>query len=128
MYSALKFIHVGAVIVTGMGLLLRYALIRTDSAWVHRRCFRMAPHAIDTALLASAVGMAAIARFDPLRFPWLMAKLVGLVVYIVAGASALRGPVAARPLALGVAIISYAYIIAVALAKHPFGPFAGAVT
>ncbi len=128
MYSTLKFIHVGAVMVTGLGLVLRYALIRADSACVHRRYFRIAPHAIDTALLASAIGMAAIARIDPLRFPWLMAKLVGLVIYIVAGASALRGPAATRPLALGVAIISYAYIIAVALTKHPLGPFAGAGT
>ena len=128
MYSTLKFLHVGAVIVSGVGLLLRYALIRADSAWVHWRFFRIAPHAVDAALLASAVAMAAIARLDPLRFPWLMAKLVGLIVYIVAGASALRGSVATRPLALGVAVLSYAYIIAVALAKHPLGPLAGAGT
>jgi uncharacterized membrane protein SirB2 len=128
MYTTLKFLHVGAVIVTGLGLLLHYALIRADSTWVGWRYFRIAPHAVDTVLLASAVGMAAIARLDPLRFPWLMAKLVGLVVYILAGISALRGPVATRPLALGVAIISYAYIVAVALAKHPLGPFAGAGT
>ena len=77
-----------------------------------------------------AIGVLALAwvgGFRPLEVPWLEAKLVGLVVYILAGTIALkRGRTAGiRATAFAVALLAYAYIVSVALTKHPLGWLAG---
>lgn len=126
MYAALKLVHVGAVVLSGAGFVLRYALSASGRLPV-RGWPRIAPHAVDTVLLASALALAWVGGFRPLEVPWLEAKLVGLVVYIVAGTIALkRGRTAGtRAAAFVAAIGAYAYIVSVALSKDPLGPLAG---
>jgi len=51
---------------------------------------RVAPHIVDTVLLGSALALAWAGGFDPLRVPWLEAKLAGLAIYIVLGTIALK--------------------------------------
>jgi len=126
MYAVLKIIHVSAVVLSGTGFAVRYVLAVTGrlpaSAWA-----RVAPHAVDTVLLASALALAWVGRFSPLAVPWLEAKLVGLVVYILAGTIALkRGRTPGmRAAAFAIALLGYAYIVTVALTKNPLGPLAG---
>ena len=126
MYAALKLVHVGAVGLSGAGVVLRYALSASAPLPV-RGWPRIAPHAVDTVLLASALALAWVGGSPPLEVPWLEAKLVGLVVYIVAGTIALkRGRTAGtRAAAFVAAIGAYAYIVSVALSKDPLGPLAG---
>lgn len=119
MYTALKIVHIGAVTISGTGLLLRFALVGLNAPAVRRPFFRVAPHVIDTVLLASAVGLALLARLNPLVVPWLGAKIAVLPIYIVAGAAALRGTPRLRVPALALAIAAYCYIVGVAIAKHP---------
>lgn len=126
MYSILKLVHVGAVVLSGAGFVLRFGLAaagRLPSArWV-----RVAPHVVDTVLLASALSLAWIGGFRPLEVPWLEAKLAGLIVYIVAGTVALkRGRTPrVRGAAFAVALVTFAYIVSVALTKDPLGLLAG---
>ena len=88
-----------------------------------------APHAVDSVLLASALGLAWVGGFRPFEVPWLEAKLVGLALYIVAGTIALkRGRTAGcGTAAFAMALLAYAYIVSVALTKHPQGWLAGGV-
>jgi len=126
LYAVLKFIHVTAVVLSGAGFVLRYALAvggrLPGGPWM-----RVAPHGVDTVLLASALALAWVGHFHPLEVPWLEAKLVGLVVYILAGTIALkRGRTPGmRAAAFAVALASYAYIVSVALTKDPRGLLAG---
>lgn len=126
MYSILKLVHVGAVVLSGAGFALRFGLAaagRLPSArWV-----RVAPHVVDTVLLASALSLAWIGGFRPLEVPWLEAKLAGLIVYIVAGTVALkRGRTPrVRGAAFAAALVTFAYIVSVALTKDPLGLLAG---
>lgn len=126
MYGVLKLLHVTAVVLSGGGFLARYAFTvtrgRLPGGWA-----RVVPHVVDTILLASALAMAWIAGFRPLHDPWLEAKLAGLVVYILAGTIALkRGRTArARAAAFAVALLTYAYIVSVAITKNPLGLLAG---
>lgn len=126
MYAALKLVHVGAVVLSGAGFVMRYALagrgVRPSGALV-----RVAPHVVDTVLLASALALAWIGGFNPLRVPWLEAKLAGLVLYILLGTIALkRGRTSrGRAAAFASALLVYGYIVAVALTKSPLGPLAG---
>lgn len=125
MYATLKLVHVAAVVLSGTGFVLRFALAalqRSPAAqWA-----RIAPHAVDTVLLASALVLAWVGGIRPLEVPWLEAKLAGLVLYILAGTIALkRGRTPRmRAAAFAVAMVTYAYIVSVALTKSPLGFFA----
>jgi uncharacterized membrane protein SirB2 len=88
--ETLRWVHVGCVIATGAGFLARGALMQAGSPLLEARFARVAPHAIDTALLASAIAVAALARMPPLAHPWLVGKMVARAVYIVVGSIALR--------------------------------------
>ncbi|MGB2815630.1 MAG: SirB2 family protein [Burkholderiaceae bacterium] len=126
MYAALKLLHVGAVVLSGLGFVIRYRLSVTQP-WMTGALIRVAPHVVDTVLLASALSLAWVGGFNPLRVPWLDAKLGGLVVYILVGTIALkRGRTRRiRETAFVAALLAYAYIVSAALTKSPLGPLAG---
>jgi uncharacterized membrane protein SirB2 len=121
MYATLKTIHIGCVIASGAGFVLRGALRLADSPLLATRFARVAPHVIDTVLLAAGVAMAVLAHISPLAHPWLAAKIGALVVYIVLGSIAIkRGRTrAVRGTAFAAAIGTYAYIVGVALTRSP---------
>jgi uncharacterized membrane protein SirB2 len=125
MYESLKWVHVAAVIASGSGFVARAALMLTDSPLLAARFVRIAPHVVDTVLLAAAVAMALMARLSPHAHPWLAAKIVGLLVYIVLGAVALRygRTRRVRVLALTGAVLTFAYIVGTALQRDALWPF-----
>jgi len=126
LYATLKLVHVTAVVLSGAGFVTRYVRAVTGRPPA-RGWLRAAPHVVDSVLLASALGLAWIGGFRPLEVPWLEAKLVGLALYIVAGTIALkRGRTAGvRATAFALALLAYAWIVSVALTKHPHGWLAG---
>lgn len=126
MYATLKLVHVSAVVLSGAGFVLRFALAAVGRSPASRWA-RALPHAIDTLLLASALALAWVGGFNPLAVPWLEAKLVGLVLYILAGTIALRRgrTRTTRAAAFAVALATFAYIVSVALTKDPLGWLAG---
>ena len=95
----------------------------TQSAWVRHRFARIAPHVVDTLLLLSALVMAWTLRLTPTTAPWLVAKIAGLLLYIVLGMLALRPgrPLALRITAWVAALAVFGWIVSVALTKQPFG-------
>lgn len=123
MYPLLKWAHVSAVVLSGLGFVLRYAFARPESAAARTVLVRIAPHVVDAILLATAIGLAWMLKANPLGIPWLGAKLVGLALYILLGTIALkRGRTArVRVGAFIAAIACYAYIVSVALTKDPRG-------
>lgn len=126
MYAALKLVHAGAVVLSGVGFVIRYAVSVTRPLPTGA-LVRIAPHVVDTVLLGSALALAWVGGFNPLRVPWLEAKLAGLAIYIVLGTIALRRGRTrrTRAAAFAAALIAYAYIVTVALTKSPLGPLAG---
>lgn len=121
MYATLKTIHIACVVASGAGFALRGALMLAGSPLLATRSARVAPHVIDTILLAAGVAMAAVARISPLAHPWLGAKIAALAAYIVLGSIALkRGRTRAiRATAFAAAMGTYAYIVGVALTRSP---------
>jgi uncharacterized membrane protein SirB2 len=121
MYATLKAIHVTCVIASGAGFLARGVLSMLDSPWLKTRFVRVAPHVVDTLLLASAITMAVLARLVPTQQPWLLAKIVALLGYIVLGAIGLRygRTRTQRALAFAAALLVFAYIVAVAVTRSP---------
>jgi len=126
-YESLRVLHVAAVAVSGAGFLARAALMLAASPMLDARFVRIAPHVVDTALLAAGVAMAVIAGLSPLAQPWLAAKLGGLLAYVLLGAFALRHGRTRRIriAALAGALLAFAYIVGTALRRDPLWPLTG---
>jgi len=124
-YAALKLLHVGSVAATLALFVLRGALMLRAPERLARRWVRIVPHIVDTVLLASAIALAAMIGSDAWTRGWLLAKVIGLLVYIVLGSIALKyGPTRfIRSAAFLGALATFAYIVMVAVTKSPTGPF-----
>jgi uncharacterized membrane protein SirB2 len=120
-YYALKHFHMSCAALSGSFFFVRGMWMLRGSALLQARWVRVAPHLIDTALLASALALAMWSGQYPFVQPWLTAKVVALLAYIVLGTVALkRGPTrASRALAFALAMLTFAYIVAVAISKSP---------
>jgi uncharacterized membrane protein SirB2 len=119
LYLSLRTVHIACVTIAAAGFLLRGTWMLQRSPLLEHRMTRTLPHVNDTLLLGAAIGMIWLARLNPFDHAWLMAKLTGLVVYIVLGSIALRrGPnLRIRALAFAGALLAFAYIVAVALTR-----------
>jgi uncharacterized membrane protein SirB2 len=81
---------------------------------------RIAPHVVDTVLLASAIYLAVTIQQYPGVAQWLTAKVVALVFYVVLGSIGLkRGKTKAIRVAAWLsALATFAYIVGVALTRN----------
>lgn len=120
-YIALKHLHVTFVALSGLLFLVRGIWMLRASPRLEQRWVRIVPHVVDTLLLASAIGLAVVSHQYPGQMPWLTAKVVALVGYIVLGTIALkRGRTqGVRTAAFIGALACFAYIVAVAVTKNP---------
>ncbi|MBR0564670.1 SirB2 family protein [Azoarcus sp. L1K30] len=123
MYQALKHFHVTCVILSISGFTLRGWWMFSGHRLLNHRFTRTLPHVIDTGLLASAIGLAAMSGQYPLQASWVTAKVVGLIGYIFLGTVALkRGKTrSVRAVAFIAAVLVFSWIVSVALSKNPAG-------
>lgn len=119
MYQTLKLVHVSTVILTILGFMLRGYWMMTGSPRLNFRVTRIAPHVVDTVLLASGVTLIVMLNLPVLSQNWLLMKFVALVAYIVLGAIALgRGKtMRSRTTAFLFSLAVFAYIVGVALTR-----------
>lgn len=119
-YAAVKHTHELFALLTITGFLLRGFWLLTDSPWLKKRVTRIAPHIIDTVFLASGIALVFQLHLALSSSGWLLAKLAGLVVYIVFGMVALRFGRSrqVQVLAFVGAVATFAYIVGVAFSKN----------
>jgi uncharacterized membrane protein SirB2 len=122
-YATLKLVHQTAVALSLAGFFVRGAGSLSGAGWVAGQAAKTLPHVVDTVLLVSAIALAWSIRLSPLQAPWLLAKIVALVVYVVLGSIALKPgrPLVVRTIAWIAALMTFGYIVSVALAKDPRG-------
>jgi len=128
-YLALKWVHVACAILSISGFSLRGILMLFESPLLATRFARVAPHVVDTVLLASALWLSALIGQYPFAEGWLTAKLLALIAYIALGSVALkRGrSKAVRAAAFALALGTALYIVSVALTRNPLGFLAFAI-
>jgi len=121
-YLGLKHFHMGCAALSGSLFLLRGAWMLRASGMLQQRWVRIAPHIVDTLLLASAIGLAVWSQQYPGQQAWLTAKVLALLGYIVLGTIALkRGRTRGQRLAAFIgALALFAYIVTVAVTKRTF--------
>lgn len=121
-YALAKSLHIVLVAATLTSFTLRGVWMLYDSSLLARRWVRVLPHAIDAVVLASGLYLAVAYYEFPMTFhPWIVAKLLGLLAYVVLGTIALkRGRTKrARVLAFAGSLLLFAYIVFVAVTKMP---------
>lgn len=116
-----KVIHVSCALLSIIGFTTRGILMLRDSPIMQTRWIRIVPHFVDTLLLGSAIWLAVQYELSPGDNPWLLAKIIALVIYVVLGAVALRKGKTKqiRLMAWLAALAVFAYIVAVAVTKSP---------
>lgn len=125
LYQALKATHIACAILSIAGFALRGPMMFAGSPLLAARFVRVAPHVVDSVLLASALALAWLSGQYPFAQGWLTAKVLALVAYIALGTVALkpgRSRVARRT-AFVLALATALYIVSVALTRDPWGYF-----
>ena len=119
--EAIKWLHIGCAVVSGSGFFARGILMIRDSELLQIRWVKILPHVVDTVLLLSAIILASQWGWSALQLPWVLVKILALLLYIYLGFVALRpGPTKTlRVTAWMAALVVFAYIVAVAITKYP---------
>lgn len=121
-YLAVKHLHMTLALLSISGFLLRAVLKLYSPQRLSNRWYKIAPHSIDTLLLACAIYLCMSSGQYPLSIHWLTAKVVALLFYIGFGLWLMRFA-HSKPqqwFALIGAIVSFTYIVAVAFTKTPY--------
>ena len=119
--TILKSVHITCVALSYSLFFLRGVWMLRDSPALRQRWVKIAPHTVDSVLLASAIALAWQLGISPLTNPWLAAKIVALLLYIVIGTFALkRGKTKrVRFVAWLTAQAVFLYIVSVAMTHNP---------
>ena len=119
--TLLKPIHITCVALSYSLFFLRGIWMLRDSPLLQQRLVKVAPHMVDTVLLTSAILLAWQLGISPLEQPWLAAKIVALLLYIVIGSVAMkRGKTKrSRVAAWLTAQAVFFYIVSVAMTHNP---------
>lgn len=113
-YFLIKHLHVTAVGLSIVLFLIRAWWSITESSLLQARVVRILPHVVDTVLLVCGVILAAM--IGPNQ-PWILTKIVLLLVYIGVGTIAIkRGKTRrTRAIAAVISVAVFAYIVGVAI-------------
>lgn len=119
-YFAIKHLHMTAAILSGIFFTVRGIWMLSDSGLLKKRWAKIAPHIIDTVLLASALVMVFWSGQYPFVQGWLTAKVIALIAYIGVGMVALKygRTKSVRASAFVVALLIFAYILKVAVTRQ----------
>ena len=119
MYTTLKLVHMTAATLTIAGFVLRGFWMLSDSEKLQHPLVRVLPHIIDTVFLLAGIGLIMTLHLPVLLPGWLQIKIAALLAYILLGTIALkRGKTKRiRTIAFVLALLTFAYVVGVALSK-----------
>lgn len=119
-YLAIKHLHTTAATLSILFFIIRAYWSVTGSGLLQRRVVKITPHIVDTVLLVCGVTLSVMLGAAGMQ-PWVLTKMVLLVVYIGVGTIAIkRGKTAkTRGVAAIIAIAIFFYIVGIALNKSP---------
>ena len=120
-YPMLKHLHMTLALVSLLLFVYRWGLALGGSERLQQKWLKILPHVNDTFLLLFGVLLAVSLQMSPGQQPWLMGKLIALVVYIGLGVMALKRPARGQKVLAGVAaLVVFGYMVGAALTKSPW--------
>lgn len=119
--STVKLLHLSCIVLSYCLFVLRGLWVFKNSPIMQQYWVKITPHIIDTLLLSSAITLAVILNISPLAAPWLMAKIIALLLYIALGMIAFKHGKSKRIRisAWFAAQLVFCYIVLTALAHDP---------
>jgi len=125
MYAILKHSHLLIISIAFIVFFVRGILMMRNSPTASHKVFKVLPHILYTLLLVTGIWLAVILHFSPMQQPWLLAKIIALVIYVVLGVLTFKHPnLATRKILWLLNLTVFAYIVSVAISKNPLGFFA----
>ena len=124
-YPQIKSVHIACVVASGSLFAIRGAAVLSGARWPLALPVRWLSYAIDTTLLTAALMLLTILPWAMFGNGWLATKLTLLVVYVVLATFALRHARTRRARAgfYVAALLTFAFVITIALAHNPLGIF-----
>jgi len=121
LYQLIKTVHIATAFVTICVFTYRGSMKLRDSEFTPPLWLKIFPHTNDTVLLICAIYLATSSRQLPISTDWVSAKVVALIVYIGMGMVVMRfaRSKTQRIIAFALAILSFSYIVLVALSRSP---------
>jgi uncharacterized membrane protein SirB2 len=122
-YLAIRLLHIGCVAFSATLFTARGLMRIADLAIANHVALRWLSYVVDTGLLGAAILLTLIVHQYPLVNGWLTVKVILLLLYIALGSIALRYARTrmGRSVAFVAAIVTFAYIVGVALAHDAAG-------
>lgn len=120
MYLALKHLHLTFVALSLIFFILRGIWLFINSNLLAQKWIKVLPHIISTLLLLSGIMLAVYMGVSPGSHPWLIAKIIAMVIYIGIGVATFK--VTNRNLSKTLwisALLVFAYMVSVAITKNP---------
>ena len=119
MYLIIKHLHMTVALISIVGFIIRGPLAINQHPIMNKKWLKIAPHVNDTILLAAAIYLAATLHIHPFNSPFILAKVIALIVYIVLGAMVIkrRGSKAMQWTNYLLAILCFGYILGIAFSK-----------
>ncbi len=90
MIVTIKSIHLLTVFLSFAGFLIRGIWMMKESPLLQAKLVKIVPHVIDTVFLVAGITLVVMKSYSLGQEPWLIAKIIGLVAYIVLGTIALK--------------------------------------
>lgn len=117
----MKHAHMLFAVLSILGFITRGVLVVWLQKELKNKLWKILPHVNDTLLLVCAIGLLVQYQWNPLEIPWLLAKLIALVVYIGLGVFALKlgKTLLQKRICWVFAVVTFFYIMAVAVTKSP---------
>ena len=122
-YVILKHLHMTTAYLTISLFALRLLLDMVGKSGWRQTPLRWIPHANDTVLLVTAISLLFVAGYISAMPGWIIAKILLLVGYIVAGTFAIK-PAFGKPVRIAGAVLALVQVSAIlhlAMAKPVFG-------
>ncbi len=122
MYLLLKHLHLSLVILSFVIFLGRGILMLRNSGLLQRKLVKITPHLVNTLMIVSGLALAIHLHMSPGSQPWLLAKIIGLVVYIALGVFAFKAKTLQVRLGFWLlALLVFVHIASMAVHKTPWG-------
>ena len=117
----LKHLHLLFVTLVFISFIGRIILAELNPNSLRQKWLKIAPHIIDTLLLATGIALILQGNWLTRDYGWIVSKIILLTIYIALGMLAMRTTQGRhRYIASSAAIICLLYIAKIAVSKHFF--------
>jgi uncharacterized membrane protein SirB2 len=122
MYALLKHSHLFIIALSFLIFFVRGVLMMRSSVLYQHKFFKIAPHILYTFLIGTGLGLAVHLHLSPGNEPWLLTKIIALIVFIIVSVFAFKhNNATVRKILWLIGLVILIFIVSVAFSKNVLG-------